>query len=202
MLALAALIEACFGAQVTNHDLRVAAKPILRASGSFGETMAAACILFAAAVLYLKRRRNVVLCAATSTAAWLGTLLSLERACLIGAMAGLLLLSLGVLFKPQRRLLFRLGLLSCTFVIVFLVQALPTYSNDDNAASTVKRFNQSLKQDANIQVRFLYWGIALEMLRSHPLLGVGGNNYQVSFSDAREQFAARLSSKPANCDER
>jgi tetratricopeptide (TPR) repeat protein len=58
--------------------------------------------------------------------------------------------------------------------------------------STVGRIKAAAASgDSSAQARFLLWGIALEMLRAHPLTGVGGSNYQANYADAREQFAAR-----------
>jgi tetratricopeptide (TPR) repeat protein len=52
------------------------------------------------------------------------------------------------------------------------------------------RFQATAAQEENTRVRFLYWGVGLEMFRSHPFKGVGANNYEVAFPQAREQFAA------------
>jgi tetratricopeptide (TPR) repeat protein len=54
----------------------------------------------------------------------------------------------------------------------------------------VARLGQNLGDDSNTRVRFLFWGVGLEMLRAHPLLGVGGNNYETAFAAARAQFSA------------
>ena len=59
-------------------------------------------------------------------------------------------------------------------------------------ASTVGRIKAAaVSGDSSAQARFLLWGIGLEMLRTHPLLGVGGGNYQANYADARAQFAKR-----------
>ena len=62
--------------------------------------------------------------------------------------------------------------------------------------SSVSRLQQNLANNANTQARFLLWRVGLEMVRSHPILGVGGNNYQVQFAQARAQFAARYPTSP------
>src|SRR5438132_404256 len=66
-------------------------------------------------------------------------------------------------------------------------------SNLFSAASAVseKSQRQASVNDQDTRVRLLFWGIALEMSRAHALLGVGANNYQAKYAEARAQFAAR-----------
>jgi O-antigen ligase len=195
MLALACAIESWFGAPLTDGNLRVAVKPLLRGSGGFGEIMGATSILFAAFALHLKRLRPALMCGATAVVGWLATLQSLERAPLIGAFAGLLLLFTGAFVKPSKRLFWRLGSLTAAFALVLLLQAMPSrLTNHD--VSTVSRLQQNLPSDANTQARFLLWGAGLEIMRAHPFLGVGGNNYQVNFGEGRAQFSARYPNSP------
>lgn len=195
MLAFACAIESWFGAPLTDGNMRIAVKPLLRGSGGFAEIMGAACILFAAYALHLNRGRAAFICGATAVAAWLATLQSLERAPLIGALAGLLLLFAGAFIKPSKRLFWRLGSLTAAFALVLLLQAAPSrLTNHD--VSTVSRLQQNLSSDANTQARFLLWGVGLEIMRAHPLLGVGGNNYQVKYGEGRAQFSARYPNSP------
>ena len=195
ILAISCAIESWFGAPLTDFNLLSGAKPLLRGSSGFGEITGAACILFAAFALHLNRRRVAVLCGITALAGWLGTLQSLERAPLIGTCAGLLLLSVAVFFEPSKTLFRRLGLLAAIFTLVFLVQTVPNpFTKHD--VSTVTRLTQNLNTDPNTRVRFLFWGVGLEMVRAHPLLGVGGNNYQTKFGEGRAQFSARYPTSP------
>jgi len=195
MLAVACAIESWFGAPLTDGNLRIAVKPLLRGSGGSGEIMGSACILFAAFALHLNRGRAAFICGATAVAGWLATLQSLERAPLIGTSAGLLLLFAGAFIKPSRRLFGRLGSLTAAFALILLLQAMPSrLTNHD--VSTVSRLQQNLGSDSNTQARFLLWGAGLEIMRAHPLLGVGGNNYQVKFGEGRAQFSARYPNSP------
>ena len=108
------------GAPLTDGNLRNDLKPILRGSGAFGEIMAMAAILFAALALHVRRPRRALACGVTAMLAWLATLQSLERAPLIGALAGLLLLVAGsaVGSLGNWRRLCRLGLLIVALVSV------------------------------------------------------------------------------------
>jgi O-antigen ligase len=194
VLAIACAIESWFGAPLTDGNLRSDLKPILRGSGGFGEIMATAAILFAGLSLQAKRRRRAVIFGATAMMGWLATLQSLERAPLVGATAGFCLLTVGaIIAKPAgRRPWVRLGLMVSALVLILLFQSLPLSSAQQNtASSTVSRLTQDLSADASTRVRFLFWGVGLEMARAHPLLGVGGNNYEVAYPTARAQFSAR-----------
>lgn len=190
VLAIACAIESWFGAPLTDYSLRMEVKPLLRGSSALGEITGVACILFAAFALHLNRGRAAFLCGATALAGWLATLQSLERAPLVGASAGLVLLFAGAFFKPSKRLFWRLGSLTAAFALVLLLQAMPSrLTNHD--VSTVTRLTKDLSTDANTKVRILFWGVGLEMVRSHPLLGVGANNYQIKYGEGREQFSTR-----------
>lgn len=195
MLAVACVIESWFGAPLTDGNLRVAVKPLLRGSGGFGEIMGATSILFAAFALHLKRTRPALMCGATAVVGWLATLQSLERAPLIGVSAGLLLLFAGAFIEPSKRLFWRLGSLTAAFALVLLFQVAPSRLTSHDV-STVSRLQQNLHSDPNTQARFLLWGAGLEIMRAHPLLGAGGNNYQVKFAEGRAEFSARYPKSP------
>ncbi len=208
ILAIACAVESWFGAPLTDGNARSDLKPILRGSGGFGEIMAVASILFAALALQQKRPRRALICGMTATLAWLGTLQSLERAPLIGASAGLILFFTVSLLKRncRPRRLSHLAFLVAAFACVLLLQTallstpetiVPGAPNQPtHDVSTLSRLQGGLDNDANTHVRLLYWGIGLEMLRAHPLLGVGGNNYEVAYPEARAQFSARHPDSP------
>lgn len=195
VLAIACAIESWFGAPLTDGNLRSDLKPILRGSGGFGEIMAMAAILFAALSLHANRRGRALVLGATAMIGWLATLQSLERAPFVGATAGFCLLLVGALItKPLgRRPWGRLGLMVGALGLILFFQSLPFSNAQPNAAatSTVGRFSQNLSTDVSTRARILFWGVGLEMARAHPLLGVGGNNYEVAYPIARAQFSAR-----------
>jgi O-antigen ligase len=195
VLAIACAIESWFGAPLTDGNLRNDLKPLLRGSGGFGEIMAMAAILFAALSLHANRRSRALLLGATAMMGWLATVQSLERAPFIGASAGFCFLIAGaVILKPVgRRPWGRLGLMVCVLGLIFIFQSLPFSNAQPNAAatSTVSRFTGDLSADVSTRARFLFWGVGLEMARAHPLLGVGGNNYEAAYATARAQFSTR-----------
>jgi O-antigen ligase len=195
VLAIACCIESWFGAPLTDSSLRYDLKPLLRGSSGFGEIMGAACILFASFALHLRRRGVAVMCGATSIAAWLATMQSLERAPFIGSLAGLALLTIGVFFRSSRRAVYRWTAMAALFAAIVCVEALPSRLRV-NEVSTVDRLSQRLDTDPNTRVRLLFWGVGLELLRANPVMGVGANNYQASFPEGRAQFAARYPTSP------
>ncbi len=198
VLAIACAIESWFGAPLTDGNSRSDLKPILRGSGGFGEIMAMAAILFAALALHANRRR-ALLFGITAMLGWLATLQSLERAPLVGATAGFCLLIAGaVIVKPAgRRPWARLGLLVGALGLILAFQSIPLSNAQQNTPTltTVSRF-ADLNGDVSTRVRFLFWGIGLEMARAHPLVGVGGNNYEVAYPTARAQFSLRHPKSP------
>ena len=201
VLALACAVETWAGAPLTDGNLRSDLKPLFRGSGGFGELMATAAPLFAALALRLRHRRRALLAGVTALLAWMATLQSLERAPLVGAAAGLLLALTLMVFKPacRPRRAARAWLLLGALVFMTFAQSMPAVgaANEPGATtSTVERLKGGISEDANTHVRFLFWGAGLEMLRAHPLRGVGANNYDAAFSKARAEFAARHPESP------
>lgn len=193
ILGISCAVEFWFGAPLTVGELRGNAKPILRASSSFGEITAVATCLYAALALYLRNSKYALVCGATATLAWLSTFQALQRAPLLGAAAGLLLLASCAIFKAncRPRNSARAYLLLLSLFGVFIIQTLPSTGMSASAPSTVERLQSSVREDAGVNIRLLLWGIGLEMLRAHPLQGVGANNYDIAYPEARRRFSAR-----------
>lgn len=196
ILGVSCAAETWMGAALTDGNLRADLKPLLRGSGGFGEMMAVAAPLFAALALYLRRPARAVTCGATAALAWLATLQSLERAPFVGGAAGLLMLFAVALFKRNCRPRHpaRAFALAAVLAAVLASQWLPSFSaaGDSPAVSTtVARLQTNLKEDDSTRARLLFWGVGLEMLRANPLLGVGANNYESAFPEARARFAER-----------
>ena len=206
ILAASCAAETWTGAALTDGNFRVDLKPILRGSGGFGEMMAIAAPLFAGLALYLRRPARAVACGATAALAWLATLHSLERAPFVGGAVGLFTLFAVALVKrncrPRRPA--RAVALAAVFVAVFASQSLPSFNGGGaepasaaaNPNTTVGRFQVNIRDDDSTRARMLFWGVALEMLRAHPLLGVGANNYEAAFPEARARFAERHPNSP------
>lgn len=167
----------------------------------FSEMMAVVTPLFAALALYVRKPRLAFGCGVTALLAWLSTLQAMERAPTIGAAVGLLLLFAGSLVlrncRPRHRA--RVLFLITVFVAMTALQLTITRRTDAEGQgkhTAIARLQTTDANDANFHVRFLYWNIAFEMMRPHPLIGAGGYTYDVNFSDARSRFAATHPNNP------
>jgi len=147
-------------------------------------------ILFSSFALCARRSRYSIIFGIAAVLGWLGTLQSLERAPFIATSIGLaIVVSTSLLTLRRYR---ATALLGAILLGAFLIQLIPVKQIAPEDASTVGRIKAAaVTGDSSAQARFLLWGIALEMLRSHPLTGVGGSNYQANYADARAQFAQR-----------
>jgi O-antigen ligase len=190
ILIIASALETWLGAPITDGSLRVAVKPILRASGTFGELMGVCSVLLAGCSLAVRKVRQAVILGATSAGCWLATIQSIERAPFIATAIGLfVLLSTAALSRKQRRIR-RVVLITIALFAVFVSQSLPSTASEEEELSTAGRLQQSLHEDSNTHARLLLWAVGFEMLKSHPLTGVGGGNYQVNYDDALAKFAS------------
>jgi O-antigen ligase len=161
-----------------------------------GEPLAIAVPLFAALSLGLRQKRAAFFCGLTAVMAWLAMLQMFERATFIAATAGLGLLALIALtlprFRPQSIL--RALALFIAFAAAVALQSLPSpLAKDDalvSAPPILSRLQKTSGDDVNTRVRFLFWGAALEMVRERPVTGVGADNYDVAFANARARFAS------------
>jgi len=192
LLSLSCLIEWLGGAALTDHLYRTTVKPLFRGFSGFGEVMAVTIPIFGALSLALRKKRQAAMCAATALVAWLVTLQAFQRSPILGAVAGLVLLAIGVAAMRSCRPhgFGRAGLLFGGFVLVAVAQLLVFRPTQGEDFTLLDRFKTTSASEANTGVRLLYWGVGWEMFRAHPLTGVGANNYEVAFPIARERFAA------------
>ena len=192
ILSLSCLIEWLGGDALGDHVFRANLKPIFRGFSGFGETMAVAAPIFGALALSVRKRRPALLCGATSLAAWLVVLQAYQRAPILGAVAGLGVLGVGLVFfkRCRPRSWQRIGVLLAGLVVVAFLQLVVFAVTPGEPMTALERLKTVSTAEDNTKVRLLYWGVGLEMFRAHPVLGVGANNYEVAFPTAREQFAA------------
>jgi O-antigen ligase len=170
---------------------------LFRFFNGFGEMLSVSIPLFAALALKLRRTRAALLCGATAIAAWLAMLQALERAPIIGASVALIALALLSLFFRSFRphSLRRAALLLAAFALVTALQVLPSPLTEGHS-SAAARLQATSASEPNTRVRFLFWGIGLEMLRERPVTGVGANNYDAAYPQARAQFSLRHPASP------
>ena len=193
LLSLSCAIEWVFGDFLNDHSYRANLKPLFRGFSGFGETMAVAAPIFGALALSVRKQRTAVLCGATSLVAWLVVLQAFQRAPIVGATAGFMVLGAGLLIiqRCRPRAWQRVALLLAGVSIVAVLQLVVFATRPGEDHTALQRLKAVSTGEDSTRVRLLYWGVGLEMFRAHPLLGVGANNYEVRFPIAREQFAAR-----------
>ena len=201
LLSISCLIESITGAALTDHSLRNGSKPLFRGFSGFSETMAVASTIFFGLALEIRKKRLAALCGLTALFAWLATVQALERAPILGAAAGLLLLIIGSLVMPscRPRSVRRAGVLAFALLFITALQLAPLtsiYSDSPAPATALHRFQATSLTESNTSVRLLFWATGWEMFRRHPLLGVGANNYDVAFPWARAQFAESHKNSP------
>jgi O-antigen ligase len=174
------------------NDIPVRSDSLFRYFNGFGEMMAVAIPLFSALALRLRRTRAALFCGATAVFAWLAMFQALERAPIISASVALLILAGASLFvrRFRPRSLKRALLLLAGFAAATALLAVPSPLNEGRV-SAATRLQSTSASEANTRVRFLFWGIGLEMWREHPLTGVGASNYDTAYPEARAQFSIR-----------
>jgi O-antigen ligase len=163
---------------------------LLRRSTGLGEPFAVCVPIFAILAICLHKWRAAVLCGLAAVLAWLTTLQSLERAPIVGLTAGLILLGAGMIAKKA----WRPRPVRAMLLLAVLVAT--TVAQSHTTSSSFTRFQEFKGKDASTQVRLLVWAIGLEMFREHPLRGVGANNYELAYPEARAQFSARHPDSP------
>ncbi|MDT4955703.1 MAG: hypothetical protein QOJ02_3841 [Acidobacteriota bacterium] len=165
---------------------------LIRTSTGLGEPLAVALPIFTILALNLRRTRAAIFCGVTAVLAWLAVLQSLERAPAIGVGAAMLILVVASSVKRQwrPRSLQRVLILLVLFAAAAALQSLPS-SATEKRPSPLVRLNNTSADDPNARARFLCWAAGLEMWSTRPLTGVGANNYDTAFPEARAQFSAR-----------
>ncbi|MDT4899049.1 MAG: hypothetical protein QOH25_4126 [Acidobacteriota bacterium] len=174
------------------NDIPIRAGTLFRYFNGFGEMMAVAVPLFAALALRLRARRAAIFCGATAVLAWLAMFQALERAPIIGASVALLFLAGSSLFvrRFRPRSLVRALVLLAAFGAATALLVVPSPLTEGRVLAAT-RLHSTSAAEANTRVRFLFWGIGLEMWREHPLTGVGANNYDAAYPEARAEFSVK-----------
>lgn len=175
-------------------------KSLFRANG-LGEPLAVAAPLFASLALCLRRRRAALLCGVIAVLSWLSMLQAFERSPFIGASIGFALLAVMFIALPQfrPRSWRRAALLIGSFLFVTALQTMPlpfAPAVSQGHPMVMSRVASISANDPNTRSRLLFWGIALEMVREHPLIGVGASNYDVAFPKGRAAFSAKHPDSP------
>lgn len=166
-------------------------------NNGLGEPLAVVVPLFAALALGLRKRGAALFCGLTAVVSWLAMLQMFERAIFIATATALALLCIMVITMPRFRphSILRAVSLVLAFAAVTALQSAPLSFTREDAGqappTAFSRLKETSANDLNTKARLLFWGAAIEMLRLRPVTGVGADNYEVAFADARARFSAR-----------
>lgn len=156
--------------------------------GKFAEMLAViAPVLFSAAVI-LRNRRKFGLALASGSAAWIGVMLSLSKGAFLAGAAGFILLFFFlVIFKRE---LFQKTLTAGAVWILLTVTFQLGASYFTDVPSTVNYISGSADATRSTSdMRVYTWKAAGEMIRSNAGLGVGADNFGLSFNESRATLA-------------
>lgn len=193
ILSISCFVEWIAGADLTDGNLRATAKPLFRGFSGFGETLIIVMPFFASLSLSIRRRREAFLCGAIAVAAWAGVLETSRRAPLVGGAIGILFFVVGIAIrgKSLHNCPKRLATLALAFVATTALHSLPTRFTM-RSGNPLERLHMTTPTEPNTNVRLLFWGIATEMWRTHPLIGVGANNFEIVYPEARASLSQSL----------
>ena len=179
-LGMACFVEYAVGSSLQNDFFKIRYY-------KYAEAFVTLLPLFLAFALHRKSRISV-LSAGVALAAWLVVLLSLSRTMLISGIVCIGFFFALILFfqnwqnhlKKSLPLVILLVILACLTQITFSPEQETTF----NRLTGYGEINQN-----SYNLRFLYWGISLELFKQNPLLGVGADNYLSNYKTAREEFS-------------
>ena len=169
----------------------------LRAESKYAglsEPLAITVPLFTSLALGARRSRHAMLWAIPSVLGWAAIVLSAKRASFLAALAGSLTLLLLIMLLPRfrRAASKRAGAL----LLMFLAASGLYLVSNQGASQLVGRLRSTGAQEQNTKVRMLLWKVGIEMFRASPAAGVGANNYEAAFPQARASLGEKNPDSP------
>jgi O-antigen ligase len=156
--------------------------------GKFAEMVLTFTPLLCVAAWYAKGRTKIVFSAAW-LAAWLLVMLSLSKGAFLAGIAGHIVLFGGCFFLGRR--MFRRPLVRYAVIwLVFTIVIQGGFSILGTIPSTTDYITGAADKTRETSVfRTFTWKVGLAMARSHPVLGVGADNFGIAFNEARAGWA-------------
>jgi hypothetical protein len=146
--------------------------------------------------MYVREKRHKIALLAVAVIGWTGVMLSLSKGAFLAGIIGFVIAFGGCLLFSNRRLRRPvLGLASLWLGVTVAVQAFFLFASPAPATTdyfTGKAGNSFL----STQHRFLVWRIACRMIATHPLTGVGADNFGAFTNIARADVASRDTTPP------
>lgn len=151
----------------------------------FAEILAVVSIFLLCLSLQVRKRLKLLISGA-GLIALLGVLSSLSRGAFLSFLVGFTISSLGVIFFSQsayRRKILLLIVAVLSLIIFSQVSSFLPLSTSKYIVGEVPK-----SSDTTVS-RIFFWKISLQMIRQHPILGVGADNFWINFNEARREFA-------------
>lgn len=162
--------------------------------GRFAELLVTALPMLAMGVIYAKSWRHSLFCAFIWLCGWAVVLLSLSRGAFIaGVIAHAIFFAAVILFARSVR---KKALTFVAFAIVSTIAIQTIFSMLTAVPTTADLVaGKADARSSSATFRAFTWRATGEMIKTHPLLGVGAGNFGPAFNDARGRLA--LSSTPS-----
>ncbi len=169
----------------TNQDLEGTGLGTFRMRyGKFAEMLAVISIFLLCVSLQVRKRLKFLISGA-GFLALLGVLSSLSRGALLSFLAGFTISSLGILFCSQSCYKWRTVLLTVAVAFLIVFSQISSFV----PLSTSKYITGEVAKSSDTAVsRIFFWKIGLQMIKQHPIFGVGADNFWISFNEARREF--------------
>jgi len=141
-------------------------------------------------MIFLCSRRQCFIWASyiVAVASFLAVLETGQRAPALGMLCSLILIAAFLFLKKARPINNRrILILVATLVALLIFQLVPSPLNRPQQ-EIASRLVETVQVEPNTQARLLFWGVALEMFKAHPLIGVGPGAYEPLYANYRARF--------------
>lgn len=140
----------------------------------------------------LKNRRLAFLSGATAALAWISILCSFNRTCTLLGIFVLAAIGVAGLFKFISGFRFKFYFINFAVFAAAILLTQFYFSANSNSPNTLSRFTDKSDPIAveGAAMRPLFAGIAVEMLGDSPLSGIGADNFNLKYAEARREYSA------------
>ncbi|MGI8641549.1 MAG: O-antigen ligase family protein [Pyrinomonadaceae bacterium] len=153
----------------------------------YAEALVTLLPMYLALTLQLKSRFSLFAGVIAFTA-WLVMLLSLSRTVFIAGFVCVgLFFALVFLFYGWKTYIRKSFLMISLFLVAMLITQ--TLSSATKESSTIKRFTSNEDSQANLEWRYMVWGMTFEAFKQTPFKGMGADNFVVDYRTIRENYS-------------
>lgn len=180
---------------VTMQDFTVQEGTLRIRYAKFAEMLITITPLLFAVALFSKTRTKLAGALAVAFVAWIGVMLSLSKGAFLAGAIGISAFFIFIaLFRPDHRI--RVAYIAASWlVLTFAFQA--GFSQLTAIPSTTDYISGKHESGPSTSdMRIYTWKVARKMIGSNLILGVGGDNFGLSFNKARKELAAQTPNDP------